>query len=213
MRPPIIVVGGPRSGTTLTMRLLHKCGMQVGKLAAAHPLVEGPIRDQFYKPVLKRGGFDELAQKNLPPPGWNPGMPAEIAFNSIVSLIGSEVDFDKPWGFKGVKGLLMWPLLYTAFPDANWVVVRRKRAEHVASLMRTSFMTAYSDKKGWNYYLDLIEEHINSVLEGPAKTVEFWPAYVRDRESGYVGGVISSTGVQWDERAMDVFDKKLYRKA
>lgn len=213
MRQPVIVVGGPRSGTTLTMRFLHANGMQVGKSAEKHPLMEGRIRDEFYKPVLKDGGFDQLAQKKLPPPGWDPvSLHPGTARESILHL--SEVeDTGLPWGFKGVKGLLMWPILHLAFPGAKWVVIHRDRAEHIQSLLRTGFMTAHSDSFGWNAYLDEIDAHITSLTScTDIDFTVFSPGKLRDADDQYLEDFCQWCGLSYNPRSKGVYDKKLYRK-
>ena len=211
MRAPIIVVGGARSGTTLTMRFLHANGMQVGKSAEINPLVEGKIRDQFYKPVLEKGGFDKLAQRKLPPPGWDPQV--GNVKDRILDL-GEFDDTGLAWGFKGVKGILMWKALHRAFPEARWVVVSRERGEHVESLLRTPFMTAHTDSVGWNAYLDEIDAHIESLVSCPeVNCTVFSPSILRDdrKNDQYLEDFCAWCGLVYNPRSKGVFDRKLYR--
>ena len=100
MNDPIIVTGGPRSGTTLTMRFLHACGMEVGTETAKNPLLEGRIRDQLFKPLLASGGFDRRAQKSLPPVGWEPAMPVVQVRQEVLDLFGGPTGEGVVWGFK-----------------------------------------------------------------------------------------------------------------
>jgi len=194
------------------MKFLHANGLQVGKTAEMHPLMEGRIRDKFYKPTLRHHGFDPMAQSHLPPPGWKPEVPQ--AKETILSL--SEVeDFDKPWGFKGVKGLLMWKLLHEAFPGAKWVVIYRERAEHVQSLLRTGFMNAYTNENGWAKYLNEINAHIATLVN--ARDVDltiFSPATLRDDKDNddYLHGFCEWVGLEYNPRSKKVFDRKLYRR-
>jgi len=215
---PVIVTGAPRSGTTLTMRWLEANGLQVGKKAAQADLAEGRIRDEFFKPVLKSGGFDPLAQETMPPVGWRPKMSAAQARQKILDL--AEVDyFSRPWGFKAIKGLLFWRLLHEAFPDAKWLLIYRLPPEHIDSLLRTPFMRAHSTREGWREYLDTIYEHaadLQSVVRpyplGPVRV--FRPSLLRDPagQEDRLKDVIAWLGLYYNPRSPHVYDQTKYRR-
>ena len=131
---------------------------------------------------------------------------------ATIEVLAEIEDFGLPWGFKGVKGLLMWPLLHDCFPRAKWVVVVRDRAEHVQSLLRTSFMTAYSDSIGWNSYMDEIDAHIDSLTSSGVNYSVFSPAKLRDPDDKYLEDFCRWCGLEYNPRSKGVYDKKLYRK-
>lgn len=176
---PIIVFGCARSGTTLTMQLLRSCGMQVGTTAEKHPLLEGRIREEFEKPMLEVGGYDKYAQTNLPPVGWKAPVSAD-AVREYIHAYAQVEDFSRPWGFKCIKGLFFWRSLLEAFPHACAVIVHREEAEHVASLHRTPFMTAYNTEDGWRDYRRMVYLHLSDMLRNAdPEPVVFMPKHIR----------------------------------
>ena len=178
--------------------------------APGAPRGEGKLRDNIWKPILEEGGFDPLAQTNLPPVGWEPEFiePFQLA-DQIMELIEVD-DFDKPWGFKAIKGLLFWKTLHKAFPGAQWVFVERHREPHIASLMATPFMTAYDHAAGWGYYLDQIDKHIDDAWE----TVDvnaFWPINAKDGNWTHVAEFLHRLGLKMNEKVYQQVNYNLYR--
>lgn len=167
---PLIITGGPRTGTTLTMSYLQASGLVIGKGAERSPLKEGAIRDKFYKPVLKQGGFDPLAQSTLPPPCWTPvGRDLTQDRKLILDLFewpDGGTSFEVEWGFKAIKGLLFWPYLQHLFPQGvKWLIVHREIESWIGSLMRTGFMNAYKDSEGWRCYCERIQLRQNALID------------------------------------------------
>lgn len=198
------------------MKILHAAGMQVGTMAETQtapgsPWGEGRIRDQLFKPILEDGGFDPLAQDPLPPVGWYPDMEPGEFRRQVLELVEVR-DLTRPWGFKAIKGVLFWKLLNDAFPDAKWVMVDRGVDEHIASLMRTPFMTAYNTYSGWRQYLREIEWHIEDAVEGVSWCIDFQPAWVRDGDWEMVGDVLDTLGLKMCNEVKQQFNQNLYRK-
>lgn len=209
MIQPIIVTGGPRSGTTLTMRILQAAGMQLGRTAECADLREGKIRDQLYKPILKAGGYDPLAQDPLPPVGWYPDMKPEEFREKVIELAEID-DLNKPWGFKAIKGLLFWRLLHDAFPEAEWVFVERATTEHTDSLMRTIFMRCHDTHEGWEEYLNLIEAHAADAWD-IVTGWEYWPSDLRKGDFEDTADLIKWCGLQMNDQVYQQFNPGLYK--
>lgn len=214
MKDPIIVTGGPRSGTTLTMKFLQACGMEVGASAARSTLVEGRIRDELYKPILASGGFDPRAQNPLPPLGWQPEMSAERFRSAVLALAEIDVTKNAVWGFKAIKGLLFWRLVNEAFPKAKWIVIHREREEHIDSLLRTSFMNTYTTREGWDRYLTEIDEHMLDLIAEIDNWEQFEPAELREEKPdiGRLTYLCEWCGLTFNKQALSVFDSSKYKK-
>ena len=218
MKPPIIVTGAPRSGTSLTMQILHAAGMQLGKsaeeslnAAPGSPRGEGRIREQIEKPILERGGFDPLGQNPLPPLEWKPDFITASELREQVLAAVQVKDLNKPWGFKAIKGLLFWPLFAEAFPDAQWVFVERQVNEHIKSIMRTPFMRAFSTEEEWRKYLSKIDSHMNACWDGVDNVSIFHPENVREGRYNYVAELVHGLGLEMTEAVYEQYNPKLYR--
>lgn len=125
-----LITGVPRSGTSLTARVLQACGLDFGAVNPLHERSE--VRDGVVKPFLKVAGFDPFCRSPLP---TLDGLPLDTPFrdNVLAALDGADA-------YKDPKAILMWPVWRAAFPEARWVVVRRDRRAIAASCQRTSWM-------------------------------------------------------------------------
>lgn len=169
---PIIITGCARSGTSLTAGIINLCGAFGG--AMRKPNVNNKkgmfenifITNNIVKPFLRLMYVDPRGQNPLP----NPAVVIEKASsigeewrkNVLESIQRERYDGSSQWFYKGAKACLIWQVWNSAFPNARWVIVRRKKEDIVKSCLRTSFMIAYNDAEGWgkwvDYHVDRFEE-------------------------------------------------------
>lgn len=129
---PIFIAGPPRSGTSLTARLLAEHGVWTGEciLADSHNergYYENVAMVDIVKNILKKNG--SYARADAQPPArftYLPDIRAE--FLKIVKTTG-------PWLFKDSKLLLLYNIFIGAFPEALWVLTRRNIEANIASLL------------------------------------------------------------------------------
>jgi hypothetical protein len=163
---PVFVTGLPRSGTSLVTGLLAICGLWLGHTPPGNSEnIRGyfenvVLREKVQKEILRRGQFDPLGVRSLPPRGWLPTIPD---FRPLVAaaLVTQHYDGMQPWGFKEPKMCLMWRLWDRHFPGARWVIVRRPIEQVVASCMRTSFLRHQSSNpQFWQVFADAYLQRI-----------------------------------------------------
>jgi hypothetical protein len=69
MRPPILITGCARSGTSMTAGIVHICGAFGGRMSGPTPnnrkgmFENEEVRNQIVKPYLSSIGADPLGQK------------------------------------------------------------------------------------------------------------------------------------------------------
>jgi len=153
MEAPILITGCARSGTSMTAGILDRCGAYGGNLLMGHSRANRKsfyenreIRDNILKPYLMLCGADPLGQKPLPQP--QALLPLANLRSKIEQIFKFQGYKDGPWYYKGSKMCLVWPTFHTAFPEAKWVIVRRRDEDIVYSCMRTAFMRAYRKPEG-----------------------------------------------------------------
>ena len=132
---PIVVVGFPRSGTSLTCGLLHAHGIWVGETALSR---WGNERGSFENERIKRlavGRFGHLLMKARMAE-FQPGLRAEI---SAVML---------EQGYSGGPWLMKWPAVYLpALREYNPIFVKVYRsAESILESIRASNMFNHDDR-------------------------------------------------------------------
>lgn len=189
MRPPILVTGAARSGTSMTAGVLVYSGAKGGDMFG--PTRHNPrgmfenqmIREGLVKPYLRSIGADPMGQNPLPDmdrvhasakdPAWVARWRGHIEGIMRVQGVGE----DDAWCYKGAKMCLFWPVWAAAFPDAKWVLVRRTPADIVSSCMRTGFMRAYRTREGWEKWLSVHFDRFCEMRQA-LSLLEVWPEKV-----------------------------------
>src|SRR3990167_1759798 len=161
---PIFITGCARSGTSLTAGIIHLCGAFGGKMR--RPNINNQkgmfeniaITQDLVKPFLKSIGADKMGQNPLPDPAkvvLKANILAHQWRQNVISILNSEGYIgDRPFFYKGAKMCLMWEIWHAAFPNAQWIIVRRNKEDIIDSCLRTSFMKAYKDRGGWAKWVD-----------------------------------------------------------
>jgi hypothetical protein len=165
---PVFIVGLPRSGTSLVAGLMHEFGGWVGKTVSGTG--ENPkgffendeLRAKVLWPTLRTVDGDTAGVMKLPPvdvdrvlkyPVDGRKMPLRPRIQQIIESQG--YNSKQRWIYKAPKITLLWRMFDRAFPNADWIIVRRKRDGFVKSCIKTSFMGQHSkDPRFWNALAD-----------------------------------------------------------
>jgi len=192
---PVLVTGVPRSGTSLTMGLLQRCGLWLGTTVPGG--VSNPdgffentaIREGIVKPLLKNLGFDPLGVKTLPTPA--PKYVFPDLRERVLEIIQAEgYSGSQPWGYKGAKMALVWNIWAEAFPDATWIIVSRNVDDVVRSCLKTHFMSQHStDPMFWRYFHEVYTQRLNQMRSSVKRRV------IEVRYEDIIGGDLSSIDI------------------
>jgi hypothetical protein len=218
MISPILITGCARSGTSMTAGIIDICGGYGGRLPpAGNPnnkkgfFENREVTETLVKPYLVLCGADPMGQKPLPDPRQL--IPLGGLAGKVEQIYKYQGYKDGPWYFKGAKLCLIWPVWNAAFPDAKWVIVRRKDEDIVYSCMRTSFMRAHKSPAGWQTWVDHHKarfEEMRATLF--INTVEVWPSKFIEGDFSEIRGVVEGLGLEWnDEAVKDFVSPELWR--
>jgi len=212
---PIIIVGAPRSGTSMTAGIINLSGafggdMFDGTKDNKKGFFENRfIREQICKPCLKTLGADPAGQ--FPLPDIEEVKLASVGgFNNwrvavIVSMMKEGYDNKQQWFYKGVKSTLLWPLWHRAFPEARWIIVRRDSKDIVLSCLKTSFMRHYKNEAGWYHFVDEYKERFIQMHNAKLDIKEIWPQKFIDRDYSELERVINFLGLTYDQDKIESF--------
>lgn len=172
----ILITGCPRSGTSLTVRMLEALGAYTGRPGDVNELREHlPVRQTILKPLLRRFGGDPLAQTHFPAP--QSVMPVTGLREAIMDEL--RPTDERPALYKDPKIAFVWQAFNAAFPAAKWVLVRRERDSNIDSLIRTPFMRVHGDSRdGWGAFLDEHEGRFAAMKAAGLDLIEVSPADV-----------------------------------
>lgn len=218
MNEPILITGCARSGTSITAGVIHYCGAFGGKLTGATrynkkgQFENNCIRDSVIKPYLVRNGWDRLGQNPIPE------NIDEVIIEShfrkrITSIFKNEGYKGGPWFYKGAKMCIVWTQWHNAFPNAKWIIVRRKDKEIINSCLKTGFMKAYRDSEGWQKWIDTHKRRFDEMIESGLDVKEVWPSKIIKGDFEEIKGVIDYVGLEWNEDIIKNFiEPRLWHK-
>jgi hypothetical protein len=213
--PPIFVTGIQRSGTTMIAKVINSCGVFVGAHAITKKCMfeNSNISSLIVKPYMERMGTDPRGQFPLPkienisiPMNWR---------SRIESIMEAEGYKKGPWMYKDTKMGLIWPVWNTAFPNAKWIIVRRRTGDVIQSCLKTGYMTAYKDDKGWLEWVEEYEKRFVEMLQAGVNCKIIWPERMMPDHKGYTDlsqlyEVIDWLGLKMNDEALKYIDPLLW---
>lgn len=147
-RPPTVVVGMHRSGTSLLVRLLDDLGLFIGRDPAAHS-------ESRHFVTINRWMLEEIGATWDQPEAVEPLADHPEVVDALAThvrfllssprsagymgwlrylLTGGPGEMDRPWGWKDPRTTLLLPVWSEVFPEARLVHVRRHGVDVAASL-------------------------------------------------------------------------------
>jgi hypothetical protein len=206
---------------------IHTCGAFGGKLGKGNMynrkgmFENGTIRNSIVKDYLRKNGWDTKCQyplpdvENLPIPGnWR---------SRVVKAINSEGYQEGPWFYKGAKMCLMWPVWAHAFPDAKWIIVRRRTGDIISSCINTGFMDAFSkadvrkavgaatEEEGWLWWVHQHEQRFVEMINAGLNVRVVWPERMVRGDYKQLYETIEWLGLEWNSKVLGFIDPKLWK--
>ena len=203
---PVFVLGLPRSGTSLIAAALHGCGAFVGETVPGggpeNPLgffENTYIREKVNKQILDKIGADPLGVSALPALKDLPKVKGLAETLRDLLLYQGYKDGDR-WLFKDAKLTLLWPIYLSTFPDARWVIVRRRDEDIITSCLKTGFMRQHSDDPAfWQRWIDDYKRRLERLKQESTLVYEIWPHNLMDGQFSDLETLVGKLGLDWNE--------------
>jgi len=228
MTSPILITGCARSGTSLVAGIINICGAFGGDMSGptihnAKGMFENyRIRNSIVKPYYESIGVDKLGQYPLPDIN---NLPIPHNWQRRVEQIMIEQGYqDGPWFYKGAKMCQHWTVWNYAFPDAKWIVVRRKTSDIINSCLRTGFMRAFNNRtaqkavgaknvnEGWLWWVHQHEERFVEMVNEGLNIKWVWPQRMVDGDYSQIKDMIEWLGLPWRGEEITAFiEPKLWK--
>ena len=223
---PILITGCARSGTSMVAGVINMCGAFGGAMSG--PTRNNPkgmfenarVRNEIVKPYLRRINVDALGQWPLPdvdsmliPTDWG---------RRVEQVIMDQGYTKGPWMYKGAKMCLMWPLWHYAFPNAKWIIVRRRTGDIVQSCMKTAFMRAFAReeackavgakdaREGWLWWIHQHEDRFREMMNEGVNCKVVWPERMVTGDYEQLYETLEWLGLRWQTNALEFIDSKLW---
>lgn len=226
MKNLILVTGTQRSGVSVIGGALWACGARGGRITVSKmgdgrgAFENSEIRDCVVRPFLDGIGADVRGQYPLPDLAELEKLPEtkpELldAWQRLVTRIFEEQSPSAESVFYcSTLSALLYPVWLRTFPDAKWLLVRRRREEILNSCLQTAWMNGYPDAAGWSGWIDHYERCFDAIA-ARAASVSIWPHAVMGKEQGMaeLKNAAESLGLEWNgERVYDLVAPSLWWK-
>lgn len=227
MKPPILITGAARSGTSMVAGTINICGAFGGQMSGPNKnnakgmFENAKIRNQIVKPFFREIGVDPLGQYPLPdvnslivPRDWK---------QRIEQAMKEQGYENGSWMYKGAKMCLHWPVWHYAFPDAKWVIVRRPTRDVVRSCMKTGFMRAFDNhrnqravgantpEEGWLWWVHQHEDRFVEMMNEGLNVKVVWPHRMVDGDYSQMMELIDWLGLKWNSEVLNFIEPKLWK--
>lgn len=215
---PIFITGIQRSGTSLIARITNYSGAFAGHVSSMYENVYVKDLIDFYYSQLKvpaSGQYPLLDTTELLIP---------VVWQSKVQEIlkYEKYDSSRPWMLKGFRLSQMWPVWHYAFPNAKWIIVRRRTGDIVNSCMKTDYMDAFKDKnnqsligvsnesEGWKWWIHYHEKLFVEMIENGLNCKVVWPDRMVNGDYSQIIETLDWLGLHWDSSIINIIDPLLW---
>jgi len=168
---PIIIAGVPRSGGGIIAQILDKAEVYSGGIDRINSFENRKLQNLVIHSYFMGINADIKGQYPLP-----------VTYKLVKEWdTWVEKAIDKPanvnWFVKDSKALLIWKVWDAVYPDAKWIIVRRRTGDIINSCLHTSYMKAFEHPKvreavnvstvaqGWKWWVHQYEERILEMFE------------------------------------------------
>jgi hypothetical protein len=210
---PIFVTGAERSGSTLIARILKESGCWSGECntmfenSRIHSLHHQLQRDETIFPCTAM------------PVNWR---------DEVLGILKDEEWHDEPWFVKGSVLTQHWPIWNFAFPDAKWLIIRRRTADVIESCMKTGYMKTFRNGKnlkqlglederaGWLWWIHQYEKRFVEMIQAGLNCRIVWPdrmvpepVYNPPVQFQQIQETIKWLGLDWNENIPEIISPLL----
>jgi hypothetical protein len=207
---PIFITGAERSGATLVAKILDMCGVHSGR---CNGMFEHIMISEFDKDFLKNYQYSFPETKDISiPVRWR---------GAVEGVLLVEQALDKPWMIKSATLARMWPIWNYAYPDAKWLIVRRKTPDVIQSCLKTGYMRIFKDQKnlkslgftneeeGWLWWVHQYEKKFVEMIQTGLNCRIIWPDRMVNGDYQQIYETIEWLGLKWNITIPSIIDPLL----
>lgn len=205
MNAPIIITEIPRSGADMVATALSACGVWIGdgveRDGDRSRFWNKEIQTQLVRPMLRGMNADVVGIQRFPDlKQCQDVAPFASATwrKRIEEIIRSQGYSDGPWAYMASDAAMLWPVWVKAFPDAQWVIVRRNTEKIIASCLKDAFHGTPHDQTTLEAWIRRFEGRFSKIRE-QEKVREIWPADFIHGLFSSLKALVTGLGLEWNE--------------
>jgi hypothetical protein len=217
---PVFITGVERSGSSVVGRIISMCGAFSGEVTGMCENVRiKKYVDTFYTKI----GADPKGQYPLPntsllpiPSNWGQWMENSIRKEGYEG--GEQV-----WMYKSSRISQLWPIWNYAYPNAKWIVVRRRTGDVIQSCLKTGFMDAFGDRTvqqlvgvdterdGWLWWVKEHEKLFVEMINTGLNVKVIWPERMLDGNFEQIHEMLDWLGLPWKVGIISLLEETLIK--
>lgn len=198
---PILVTGVERSGSTLVAHILDMCGVFSGN---CNSMFENKAILQLHK--YHTALFPETSLISIPV-GWS---------DAVNKCLKDEGLKGQPWMVKGSKLAQYWPIWQYSYPDAKWLIVRRRTGDIIQSCVKTGYMKQFKnpairekigvedEEQGWLWWTYQYQKKFVELVHHGANVRVVWPERMVDGDFSQMKETIEWLNLKWNSKIPEV---------
>ena len=202
---PILITGAERSGSTFIARILDMCGVWSGD---CNRMFENNGIPEFKRSYSL---FPQTALLTIPV-SWH---------EEILTILQNQNWTGKDWMVKGSFLAQYWPIWYYAFPDAKWLIVRRRTGDVIQSCIKTGYMKTFKnpenlklicaeqEDEGWVWWVHQYEKKFVEMMEHGLNCRVLWPERMVDGDFSQMRETVEWLGLKWNSKIPEVISPLL----
>jgi hypothetical protein len=211
MNQPIFVTGVERSGSSLIARIFSICGAFTGSVSTMY---------ENYGMTLLMDKFLEKRNNVLYPDIKDLSIPLDWR-DRVQDILKKEGYTDGPWMCKSSKLAQMWPVWNYAYPNARWIIVRRRTGDIVESCVKTGYMkkfkeegnlksiNAATEEDGWKWWVHQYEKRFVTMIESGVNCRIVWPERMVTGDYQQIYETLDWLGLEWNSKIVETIDPML----
>ena len=208
MNQPVFITGAERSGSSLIARILKMCDAFTGTISSRYEnYLINDIMERFLA-ENQNGLFPDPSLLDIPVNWWD----------RIQTLLDGEEYKDGVWLLKSAKLAQMWTVWHYAYPNAYWLIVRRRTADVIDSCCKTGFMETFkngnniahvgasTEKEGWLWWVHQYEKQFVKMIETGLNCKIVWPERMIYGDYQQIWQTIDWLGLKWNDDIIPTID-------
>jgi hypothetical protein len=203
---PILVTGAERSGSTLIAKIIDLCGAKSG---VCNGMFENKMIVDFNNEMLHTYDFPYIPPTDLLliPVNW---------YNTINGVKIAQMGENPYWFVKHSTLARLWPVYHHAFPNAKWVIVRRRTGDIIQSCIKTGYMTQFKSKdnldfvgfenetEGWLWWVREYEQKFIEMIQAGVNCKIIWPERMVTGDFEQIYEMVEWLGLKWNNKIPEV---------
>lgn len=202
---PILITGAKRSGSTFIARILSMCGA-----------FGGACNNMYENTVIHSLHYEMLQPESIIPK--TDGIRIPFNWAELIELELEQEGWDKQTKYfiKNSLLALYWPVWDYAFPDAKWIIVRRRTGDVIQSCLKTGYLKTFknpevlktlnvdSEKEAWLWKIKQYEQKFVEMIQAGLNCRVIWPDRMADGNFLQIMEMVDWLGLKWNTKIPSV---------